>query len=673
MAVTLVVFLVYGAAMLHLDRVVNHLLHQAQETNEFVLKANILRTLTQDYLMSRTERAQKQWWAVYADVLAGLQNANLQALQKEGGLGDAPAKMKIIGDAFHRLMAIGPVAPDKPEGQTARELRNRLSTQLLLATQDLLTRFVDLNDTVDQKLIHTQRLASTIDIVALLPLGLLIFSTGVFLQRSVLGPILKLHDGAEIIGAGNLEYKVGSTSPDEVGELSRAFDRMTASLRQRTDELEAEIIERQRAEAEVKALNLNLEQRVQERTSQLECSRDELLKEMSVRQQAEEALKASETRLRLAQDAAQAGTWEWDLRTNQNFWSAELWKLYGLEPYSYEPSYETWRQIIHPDDREAMEHQVQEAARQGIELRAEWRVRHPDGSQHWLMSRGRPKKNIDGQTEGFIGIDMDITDRKRAEEALQKSEERLRQAAQAGRMFAFEWNPVTDEVIRSEEAGPILGLDGDAAIHDTGQGFFAKIMAEDLETFTHILQNLNPENDRYTANYRIVRPGTGEVIWLGEIARAIFSGEKLQRLYGMTMDITDRKRAEEELQQRSDELARAVAELEQTNAEMERFTYTISHDLKSPLVTISTFLEFLEKDMAAGDSSRVSKDMGYMRTAAAKMSLLLSELLEMSRLGRLMNQPVEVTFQELVQEALNAVAGPLSGRGLEVNITLRRN
>ena len=116
-------------------------------------------------------------------------------------------------------------------------------------------------------------------------------------------------------------------------------------------------------------------------------------------------------------------------------------------------------------------------------------------------------------------------------------------------MFAFEWDPRTDAVIRSEEAGLILGLEGDAARYDTGQGFFAKILAEDRDTFVEMLQNLNPESDRYTANYRVVRPDNGQVIWLEEITRAFFDAEgRLQRLYGMSMDITERQQAEAALQ-----------------------------------------------------------------------------------------------------------------------------
>jgi len=83
------------------------------------------------------------------------------------------------------------------------------------------------------------------------------------------------------------------------------------------------------------------------------------------RKLAEEALRRSEARLRLAQEAAKAGTWEWDMRTNENYWSEEIWQLYGVEPHSCQPSYETWRQTIHPEDRTPVEQTVLEAARSG--------------------------------------------------------------------------------------------------------------------------------------------------------------------------------------------------------------------------------------------------------------------------------------------------------------------
>lgn len=113
-------------------------------------------------------------------------------------------------------------------------------------------------------------------------------------------------------------------------------------------------------------------------------------------------------------------------------------------------------------------------------------------------------------------------------------------------------------------------------------------------------------------------------------------------------------------------LRRSAAKIEERNAEIERFTYTVSHDLKSPLVTIKTFLGYLREDMAKADVDRIEKDMGYMHTAVDKMRQLLDELLEMSRVGRVVNPPVAITFRELVNEALQAVAGGIAAAGVEV-------
>jgi PAS domain S-box-containing protein len=149
------------------------------------------------------------------------------------------------------------------------------------------------------------------------------------------------------------------------------------------------------------------------------------------RKRAEEALRSSMERLGLALDAAQAGSWEWDLRTNKNIWSEELWKVYGLEPHSCEPSYEAWRQTIHPDDRAKTEQIVQDAAQDGTELNAEWRVRNRDSTERTLMSRGRPVRDADGQVARYIGIVLDITERKRAEEEVRKLNAELEQRVAA--------------------------------------------------------------------------------------------------------------------------------------------------------------------------------------------------------------------------------------------------
>ncbi|MEI6519498.1 MAG: ATP-binding protein [bacterium] len=107
-------------------------------------------------------------------------------------------------------------------------------------------------------------------------------------------------------------------------------------------------------------------------------------------------------------------------------------------------------------------------------------------------------------------------------------------------------------------------------------------------------------------------------------------------------------------------------ELERSNSELTRFLYTASHDLKSPLVTINTFLGYLTQDLITGDTQRITKDMNFMQTAIDKMLPLLDDLLEMARVGRVIGSLVHVTFREVVDDALAAVAGRIAERGIAV-------
>jgi len=109
-------------------------------------------------------------------------------------------------------------------------------------------------------------------------------------------------------------------------------------------------------------------------------------------------------------------------------------------------------------------------------------------------------------------------------------------------------------------------------------------------------------------------------------------------------------------------------EIEEKSAELERFTYTVSHDLKSPLVTIKTFLGYLEEDIKLPDNPRIQQDLGFMHTAADKMSQLLDELLELSRVGRVTNSPQKIAFIDLANEAVRLDAGRISNRGVTVEI-----
>jgi PAS domain S-box-containing protein len=192
-----------------------------------------------------------------------------------------------------------------------------------------------------------------------------------------------------------------------------AFSVLTSNLRGQRNQAMSELIARRHAEEMLRESEAGLERLVDERTEQLRRANEILNEEIEERKATESALQESERRLRFAHQAAGAGTWEWVIATNENQWSDEVFRLYGLEPGSCVPSYEMWKSTVHPDDVMAVEKAVQEAAADGTRLSVEWRVKNHPG--RWLMSAGQPVLDADGRPSRYLGIVIDITERRQAE------------------------------------------------------------------------------------------------------------------------------------------------------------------------------------------------------------------------------------------------------------------
>lgn len=159
-----------------------------------------------------------------------------------------------------------------------------------------------------------------------------------------------------------------------------------------------------------------------------ERRRAEVLAEIDrakVLKQSEAAIEQSESRLRLAVHAARAGTWEWDLTTNENVWSDELYRLYGMKPHECKPSFEAWLATVHPEDRDRAIETVTAGARDLAELNVEWRVNEGVEDHRWLLSRGGPIMDAEGKPNRYLGVVIDITDRKRAEAELERHRSHL--------------------------------------------------------------------------------------------------------------------------------------------------------------------------------------------------------------------------------------------------------
>jgi formate hydrogenlyase transcriptional activator len=139
----------------------------------------------------------------------------------------------------------------------------------------------------------------------------------------------------------------------------------------------------------------------------------------------ENALRDSEERLRLALKAGRMGVWDWDRRSNVRQWSKEYFLVMGLLPFSVEPSYRAWANCVHPEDLTRARLAVEAAIRDKKEYRCEYRVVWPDGTIRWLVARGEPIYDDAGECVRVMGVLVDITERKQAEEEIRRLKERL--------------------------------------------------------------------------------------------------------------------------------------------------------------------------------------------------------------------------------------------------------
>lgn len=155
------------------------------------------------------------------------------------------------------------------------------------------------------------------------------------------------------------------------------------------------------------------------------------------------------------------------------------------------------------------------------------------------------------QSHQFAILFTNITEHKQAESAIREGEERLKLAVEGGRMVAWEWNPFQNTIITTSNFPEIYGLE---SIQTAEQGF-ALVHSEDRSQHQMIVENAVATGSNYQSEFRFVRPDNGAIVWLEERGQAILDGEgNLQKLIGVTIDITDRKQAEIALQQREAEL-----------------------------------------------------------------------------------------------------------------------
>jgi PAS domain S-box-containing protein len=259
---------------------------------------------------------------------------------------------------------------------------------------------------------------------------------------------------------------------------------------------------------------------------------------------------------------------------------------------------------------------------------------------------------------------QDITDRKRAEEALRKSERRLSLAVSATTDAIWEWNVQTDAVYFSPRWYEMLGY-RDQELPMVIETWRQLCHLEDYQATADLLQEVArlSRSTGCTAEFRM-RAKDGSWVWVqGRCNVVEWNAEgKALLVSGANTDITERKRNEEELRRHRDHLETLVAErtaqLQAANRDLSEFAYVVSHDLKAPLRAVSQLAHWIAEDYATILDDEGKTKLELMRGRITRMYNLIDGILEYSRIGRLEGKPEAVNLDTLVREVIEVLDPP---------------
>jgi PAS domain S-box-containing protein len=375
----------------------------------------------------------------------------------------------------------------------------------------------------------------------------------------------------------------------------------------------------------------------------------DLITDIGAEKTAREALRINQERLILAQKAARLGSFEWNIQTNEVIWSEETEAIYGLSPGSFSGGYEAWAKCVHPEDRPGAEDAVRRAIAEGQPYNTEFRVIWPDGSVHWLQTRGKVFFDDAGRPLRLIGVDIDITDRKRAEEELRTSERRLEIALEAAELGSWFVDQRSNTMSFSATAKTILGCAPDEPL--TTKDLIEIIHPDDRERVLRIIRQALRDHEAYEVEHRVIWPD-GSVHWV--LARACGAyGADGQLLYvdGVTLDLTERKHLEESLRRQTEALREA-------DHRKDDFLATLSHELRNPLAPLRNAVQILA--LRGDDPKVVAQTNELLDRQVQQMSRIVDDLLEVSRIrrGKISLQKAPVDLADVVATAVE-ISRPL--------------
>lgn len=278
------------------------------------------------------------------------------------------------------------------------------------------------------------------------------------------------------------------------------------------------------------------------------------VEDTSERKAAKEALETSEARLRLTLDVTGIGLWDWDMRSDVWYSTPTYFEMLGYDPTEAEQNREVWGERTHPDDRDFVVGkmvEVRDGGEQGFDI--EFRFRHADGSYRWIRSIGRGVEfDEEGKTARMLGLQIDVTERREADQALRESRAQLLETQRIAKIGGWEFDPASGEGSWTEEV---------ARIHDVEPGSSTNVQmglevyeGEHRRVMERAVSRAVETGDPYDVEVEMVTV-KGNRKWVRSIGRPVVHEGRVVRVVGAFQDISERKRREQEISRRSAELA----------------------------------------------------------------------------------------------------------------------
>jgi len=269
-----------------------------------------------------------------------------------------------------------------------------------------------------------------------------------------------------------------------------------------------------------------------------------IVENVTERKHAEDTLRKNEERMSLAFQATQDGIWDWNIETDEVFYSSRWKTMLGYEEHEIEPHISAWKRLVHPEDIP----RVMEAVGRGTVGQAddiEYRMLHKDGHYVHILSRSMPvRRDLDGSVVRMVGTHFDLTEQRRREVLLRESEERLRLALSAGHMAIWDWDLVSGQVRWNDEHYMMLGYEP-GSITPSYEAWTSRVHPSDREWVRSHLEETLKAGGSYNAVYRVLGD-RNETRWLEAHGRVEVDAQgRAKRSYGVIIDITTRKQADE--------------------------------------------------------------------------------------------------------------------------------